>query len=58
MVRTSGELYVDRISVIAWYKIVSGRGARECVFVVEVGWKHTLLWNVAMDFLGVGWMVS
>lgn len=28
MVRISGELYVDRISVMAWYKIVSVSGVK------------------------------
>ena len=58
MVSISDDLYVDIILLMAWSQITSGRGVRDCVFVVEVGWNHTLLWNVAMDSLGVGWMVS
>ena len=42
MVSVSGEFYVDRSSVMVWSEIVSARGVKECVFVVEVGWKRTL----------------
>ena len=58
MVRISGELYVGIISVIAWYEIVSVRGVKEYVFVLEVDWKRTLFWNESIDVLGFGWMVS
>ena len=46
MIKISGELYVVKILVMTWSEIASVRGVRECVFVVEVGWKRTLLWNV------------
>ena len=58
MIRISGELYVVKMSVMTWSKIASVRDVREYVFVVEVGWKSTLLWNVAIYTLGVSCIVS
>ena len=58
MIKISGELYVVKILVMTWCEIASVRGVRECVFVVEVGWKHTLYWNVTTDTLGVDCIVS